>query len=60
MTDEVIYNSFSNIYELKLMRSHLNGKDYLMEEHKRGDDADYMNAFHMEVSDEDEQLEMLF
>lgn len=42
------------------MRSHLNGKDYLMEEHKRGDDADYMNAFHMEVSDEDEQLEMLF
>jgi hypothetical protein len=56
-----IYSRFDNIYALNLIPSSLdNGVQHLNATHTRGEDPEVLTTAHLQVSDDDGQMEILF
>ena len=57
---ESIYNRFDNIYVLNLVESVMNNAQYLRGKHISGNEPEVISAARIEVSNDPEQMELLF
>ena len=57
---ESIYNCFDNIYVLNLVESVMNNAQYLRGKHLSGNDPEVISIARIEVSNDSEQMELLF